>query len=188
MYFLEMLFSAVSLSMDALAASLSIGACLGIVSRGGAAFRVAMACGGFQFAMPLAGWFLGSRFLECISGYDHWVAFGLLFLVGGNMIRESFVPEAETCPSSDPSCGLALLMVAVATSIDALAVGISFAAMGAPVMVLAFSSGAITALFCFAGVFAGFRVGQHLGRKMEFAGGTVLCLIGANILRAHLMG
>ena len=188
MFFLEMLLSAVSLSVDALAASLGIGACLGTAAGGGAAFRVAGACGGCQFAMPLAGWLLGSRFIASISGYDHWVAFGLLALVGGNMIRESFVPEDDTCPPSDPSCGLALLTVALATSIDALAVGVSFAAVGAPVMVLASWSGAITALVCFGGVLAGFRVGQLLGRKVEFAGGLVLCLIGVNILRVHLMG
>jgi putative Mn2+ efflux pump MntP len=188
MYFFEMLLSALSLSMDALAASLGIGACLGAATGSAAALRVAGACGGFQFAMPLAGWFLGSRFLVFISDYDHWVAFGLLALVGGNMIRESFRPEDPTCPASDPSCGVALLTVAVATSIDALAVGVSFAAVGAPVMVLASWSGAITAFACFGGVMAGFRVGQLLGRKVEFAGGLVLCLIGANILRVHLMG
>ncbi len=188
MYFFEMLLSAVSLSMDALAASLGIGAFLGAATGGAAALRVAGACGGFQFAMPLAGWFLGSRFLVFISGYDHWVAFGLLALVGGNMIRESFKPEDPACPPSDPSCGIALLTVAVATSIDALAVGVSFAAVGAPVMVLASWSGAITAFACFGGVLAGFRVGQLLGRKVEFAGGLVLCLIGANILRVHLRG
>jgi|LSQX01.1.fsa_nt_gb putative Mn2+ efflux pump MntP len=188
MFFFEMFLSAASLSMDALAASLGIGACLGTATGAAAAFRVAGACGGFQFAMPLAGWFLGTRFLASISEYDHWVAFALLILVGGNMIRESFAPGDDTCPPSDPSCGLALLTIAVATSIDALAVGVSFAAVGAPVMVLASWSGAITAFVCFGGVLAGFRVGQFLGKKVEFAGGLVLCLIGANILRTHLMG
>ncbi len=187
MHFFEMLLSAASLSMDALAASLGIGACLGGASAG-AAFRVAGACGGFQFLMPLAGWLIGRRFLEAIADYDHWAAFFLLLLVGGNMIRESFAPEDTTCPPSNPSCGLPLLAVAVATSIDALAVGISFAAVRAPVMVLASSAGVITFGACFAGVMAGFRAGRLLGRKMEFAGGAVLCLIGLNILRAHFMG
>ena len=185
MSFVEMLLSAASLSMDAFAASLGIGACLSARSSA-AALRVGAACGAFQFVMPLAGWWLGSRFLESISGYDHWVAFGLLLLVGGNMIRESFSEEDPTCPSSDPSCGAALLLVAVATSIDALAVGIGFAAIGAPILPLSSSAGIITALLSFAGVLAGFRTALFLGRKAEFAGGVVLCLIGANILRMHL--
>jgi putative Mn2+ efflux pump MntP len=184
MYFLEMILSALSLAMDAFAASLGIGACLGTLASSAAALRVSAACGGFQFAMPLVGWWLGSSFLDVVSGYDHWVAFALLLLVGGNMIRESFSVEDEGCPPSDPSCGLPLLTVAVATSIDALAVGVSFAAVGAPVMILASSAGAITAVFCFAGVTIGLRTADFLGRKAEFAGGLVLCLIGANILRA----
>lgn len=182
-----MMLSAASLSMDAFAASLCIGACLGGQSSA-AALRVAGACGGFQLVMPLAGWYLGSRFLAAISGYDHWVAFGLLLLVGGNMIRQSLAPCDPACPPSDSSRGIPLLTVALATSIDALAVGISFAAVGAPVLVLASAAGGITALLCFAGVLSGVRLGARLGGKVEFAGGLVLCLIGANILRVHLMG
>ncbi len=187
MYFFEMILSAASLSMDAFAASLCIGACLGIPSPG-AALRVALSCGGFQLAMPLGGWYLGSRFLGLISDYDHWVAFLLLLFVGGNMIRQSFAPCDPSCPPSDSSRGMPLITVALATSIDALAVGISFAAVGAPVLVLASAAGVITGLACFGGVLAGFRMGERLGGKVEFAGGLVLCLIGANILRVHLMG
>ena len=186
MSLIEMLLSAASLSMDALAASLGIGACLGAVTRG-AAGRVAVACGGFQFVMPLAGWLLGTTFLGLISGYDHWVAFALLLIVGGNMIRESFGTEDPTCTPTDPSCGVPLLTVALATSIDALAVGIIFAAVNASVLVLAVAAGLITAVLCFCGVLAGGRVGGYLGKRVEFAGGLVLCLIGLNILRAHLL-
>lgn len=188
MVFIETLLCAASLSMDALAASMCIGACLGASVGEGAAFRVAGACGGFQFVMPLAGWFLGGKFLYLISGYDYWAAFGLLVFVGGKMIRESFRPCGENCSPSDPSRGLPLLGVALATSIDAMAVGVSFAAVGAPVWALASWSGGITAMACFGGVLAGFRAGRLLGRRMEFAGGLILCLIGANILRARLMG
>ena len=187
MFFFEMILSAASLSMDAFAASLCIGACIGVQSPA-AALRVAGACGGFQLAMPLVGWYLGSRFLGLISGYGHWAAFALLLLVGGNMVRESLSPCDPACPRSDSSRGMPLLMVALATSIDALAVGISFAAVGAPVIVLASAAGIITALVCFGGVLAGFRMGSRLGGKVEFAGGLLLCLIGANILRIHLMG
>ena len=102
------------------------------------------------------------------------------------MMRESFSSKDDNCPSPDSSCGLALLIVALATSIDALAVGIGLSAVGAPVMVLSLSAGIITAMLCFAGVMAGSRSGALLGRKAEFAGGIVLCLIGANILMTHL--
>lgn len=188
MLFFETLLCAGSLSMDALAASMCIGACLGPGAWGGAAFRVAGACGGFQFAMPLAGWFLGRGFLTPISGCGHWVAFGLLFFVGGSMIRSFFRPPDHECASADTSWGLPLLGVALATSIDAMAVGVSFAAVGAPVWVLASWAGGLTALVCFGGVLAGVRAGCLLGKKMELAGGIILCLIGANILRAYFMG
>ncbi len=184
MSFIEILLSAVSLSMDAFAASLTIGACLEKASKR-AAGRVAAACGGFQFLMPLAGWLLGAGVLVYIARYDHWVACVLLCIVGGNMIRESFAEE-DACSPSDPSCGTPLLTVAVATSIDALAVGIGFAAVRAPVLSLAVSAGIITAGSCFAGVLLGGRAGGRLGRKMARVGGVVLCLIGLNILRAHL--
>ncbi|MDI9370947.1 MAG: manganese efflux pump [Synergistaceae bacterium] len=183
----ETLLISLSLSMDAFAASLGIGACL----DGGAstsALRVGAACGAFQFAMPLAGCAVGCRFLDYISGYDHWLAFLLLLLVGGNMMRASLSKRDESCPSNDSSTGLALLTIALATSIDALAVGIGFSAMGASVLLLSSSAGIITACLCFAGVMAGFRTGGLLGGKAEFAGGLVLCLVGANILRAHLAG
>ena len=185
--FFEILLSAASLSMDAFAASLGIGACLG-AGASAAALRVGVACGGFQFLMPLAGWWLGSRFLEQICGYDHWVAFALLLFVGANMIRESFAKEDSFCESPDASCGIGLLLVATATSVDALAVGLGFAAMGLPVVALSSSAGIITALLSFVGVLIGFRTAHILGRRAEFAGGLVLCIIGANILRIHLAG
>ncbi len=190
MLFFETFLCAASLSMDALAASLCIGACLGsgTGTGGAAAFRVAGACGGFQFAMPLAGWVLGCSFLTYISGYGHWVAFGLLIFVGGNMIRNYFSPHEHECDSGDPSWGLPLLGVALATSIEALAVGVSFAAVGASVWILALWAGGLTALVCFGGVLAGVRAGCLLGNKMELAGGVILCIIGANILRGYLMG
>jgi putative Mn2+ efflux pump MntP len=136
--------------------------------------------------MPLAGCALGCRFLDQLSAYDHWVAFFLLLLVGGNMMRQAVSGREDSCPREDSSRGLALLLVAVATSIDALAVGLGFSAIGAPVALLASSAGIITALLCFAGVMAGFRTGALLGGRAEFAGGLVLCLVGANILRLHL--
>ncbi|OPZ38144.1 MAG: putative manganese efflux pump MntP [Synergistetes bacterium ADurb.BinA166] len=181
----ETLLISLSLSMDAFAASLGIGACLSGAAAA-PALRVGAACGVFQSLMPLAGCALGCRFLDKLSGYDHWVAFFLLLLVGGNMMRQAVSGREDSCPREDSSRGLALLLVAVATSIDALAVGLGFSAIGAPVALLASSAGIITALLCFAGVMAGFRTGALLGGRAEFAGGLVLCLVGANILRLHL--
>ena len=195
----EIFLSAGSLAMDAFAASIGIGACLPstgarLSSCAGAALRMAAACGAFQFFMPLAGAFLGKRFLALIADYDHWAAFALLALVGLNMIRESRSHDAETCSVKDPTTGLALLTLALATSIDAMAVGISFAALGAPVMTLAVEAGIVTALLCAAGVAFGVRmtscvsgaVGARAGSAVECLGGVVLCGIGLNILRVHL--
>ena len=196
----EIFLSAGSLAMDAFAASLGIGACLPStgarrLSCAGPALRMAAACGAFQFFMPLGGAFLGKRFLALIADYDHWAAFALLALVGLNMIRESRSHDAETCSVKDPTTGLALFTLALATSIDAMAVGISFAALGASVMTLAVEAGGITALLCAAGVVLGVRMtscfsaaaGERAGAAVEFLGGAVLCGIGLNILRVHLL-
>jgi putative Mn2+ efflux pump MntP len=134
--------------------------------------------------MPFAGWFLGTYSLEYIASFDHWVAFGLLILVGGNMIRSSFAPE-EVRDAAPMSLGM-LLYLALATSIDALAVGASFAMVNKPVFWLAAVAGVATAALCFGGVQAGRWVGCKLGKRVELMGGALLCLIGFNILRTHL--
>jgi putative Mn2+ efflux pump MntP len=142
------------------------------------------ACGAFQFFMPLVGWFLGTYSLDYIASFDHWAAFGLLALVGGNMIHSSFAP-AEV--RGDAPMSLAtLLYLALATSIDALAVGASFAMVGKPAFWLAVVAGLATAALCFGGVQAGRLVGSRLGKRVELLGGALLCLIGFNILRTHL--
>jgi putative Mn2+ efflux pump MntP len=191
----EIFLSAASLAMDAFAASMGIGACLPVTAKVvGPAFRMAAACGAFQFFMPLGGAFLGSRFLALIADYDHWVAFSLLAIVGVNMIRESRSSDATVCPSKDRTTGIALLTLALATSIDALAVGISFTALGASVMTLAVEAGVVTSFLCAAGVVLGFRaasgvsgaIGERAGSCVELLGGVVLCCIGLNILRVHL--
>jgi putative Mn2+ efflux pump MntP len=142
------------------------------------------ACGIFQFFMPLIGWFLGVYSMDYIASFDHWVAFGLLTLVGGNMIYSSFSP-AESY-SADPTRLAVLLYLALATSIDALAVGASFAMVGKPVLWLATVAGMATGALCFGGVQVGRRVGCKLGKRVELLGGALLCLIGLNVLRAHM--
>ena len=184
MFTWESVVSALSLSMDAFAVALCIGACaVGVAYR--TAFRIGAACGVFQFFMPFAGWFLGTYSLEAIASFDHWTAFGLLTLVGGNMIRSAFAPaEVRDAPLS----WAVLLYLALGTSIDAFAVGASFAMVGKPVFWLATVAGLATAALCFGGVQAGQWVGFKLGKRVELVGGMLLCLIGFNILRMHLWG
>jgi putative Mn2+ efflux pump MntP len=178
------LLPACSLSIDAFAVALCIGA-TGDGTKKTAAM-MGTACGAFQFFMPLAGWMIGVYTLGRISSIDHWVAFGLLAFVGGNMMRGSFSGES-VCSGYSAATLRSLLSLALATSIDALAVGASFGVTGKPVLALAGESGLITLALCFAGVLFGRRVGNRLGKRSEFIGGMVLILIGLNILREHLV-
>jgi putative Mn2+ efflux pump MntP len=178
----ESVVSALSLAMDAFAVALCLGA--GGATYG-AAFRMGAACGIFQFFMPLIGWLLGAYSVDYIASFDHWVAFALLVLVGGNMIRGSFSP-AEFCERVDPTRTAALFYLALATSIDALAVGAGFAMADKPVWGLAIVAGTATGTLCFGGMQVGRRVGCKLGKRVELAGGALLCLIGLNILRVHV--
>ncbi|MDR3331342.1 MAG: manganese efflux pump MntP family protein [Synergistaceae bacterium] len=184
MYFLDSLLSATSLAMDAFAVSICIGA--GI--RGAwlqTALRMGGTCGLFQFVMPMLGWFAGVYTVNFMAAFDHWVAFGLLALVGGNMIRGALGPD-DGCRSEDPTKSIALLYLSLATSIDALAVGASFALTDRPVLPLALCAGVITLALCFIGVRFGRQMGEKLGKKVELIGGLVLILIGLGILREHL--
>lgn len=185
MYYWDSILSAASLAMDAFAVSLCIGAGAPGVGRL-AGIRMGAACGLFQLFMPLLGWLVGEYAVGYIHAFDHWIAFGLLAFVGGNMVKGSMGP-AETCIyASDPTKTWTLLYLAVATSIDALAVGASFAITERPVCLLAASAGAITAGLCYAGLMLGGVVGCKAGKKVELAGGVILILIGLNILREHL--
>lgn len=180
MTMLTIILAALSLSLDAFALSLCIGACRA-ASSGGAALRVGVACGGFQFLMPLFGWALGNRFLDVVSHLGPWIAAGLLVLVGGHMVMEAF--KEEDCCSRDLTRGWPLISVALATSIDAMALGIGFSVIGEPVVLLAVAAGMITLLLCVAGLLTGNRLGDFLGRYAQIGGGIVLCLLGLNILR-----
>ena len=180
----ESVLSALSLSMDAFAVALCLGASV-IGADWKTALRMGVACGAFQFFMPLVGWLLGEYAIDYIESFDHWIAFALLAFVGGNMVRGSFAAP-DACDTDDPTKSRALLYLALATSIDALAVGASFAIVDKPVTLLAGCAGVATAALCFVGIFIGRFAGDRLGKRVELAGGLILFLIGGNILWSHL--
>lgn len=138
--------------------------------------------------MPLIGWVLGTQFARYITSVDHWIAFALLGYIGGKMIWDAFheAPESETCASESPLNLRELLMLAVATSIDALAVGITFAFLKVSILPAVLIIGCITFVLSFVGVAAGNRFGTRFQKKAEIAGGTVLVLIGLKILLEHI--
>lgn len=169
---------AVGLSMDAFAVSVCKGLSLGKIKPkhmciAGAWF------GGFQALMPLIGYFLGSFFAEMIEKYDHWVAFVLLAIIGGNMIKESFDKDEKVDSSMDVK---SMLLLAIATSIDALAVGVTFAFLQVQIVPAVSFIGVITFIFSAIGVKIGSLFGTKYKSKAELFGGIVLVLIGIKIL------
>ncbi|WP_085543596.1 manganese efflux pump MntP [Dethiosulfovibrio salsuginis] len=176
--------TASALAMDAFSVSLGAGACRCSMPKTQVLY-MALAFGLFQFAMPIGGWFLGDKIAHFISAWDHWIAALLLAVVGGKMIHQSIWPE-ENCDLLNVARPMVLLGLAVATSIDAMAVGFSSAAIGSPIIPLAISAGLITGVLSTIGAMAGCKIGLAVGHKAEFLGGVVLCLIGLNILRVHL--
>jgi putative Mn2+ efflux pump MntP len=181
----ELLLIAVSLAMDAFAVSLAAGARRPSVGHRGA-LRLAFHFGLFQFMMPVIGWFIGTRVAMLIADYDHWVAFGLLAFVGLRMIRAGWRAGPEGAPREDPSRGWTLAALSLATSIDALAIGLSLALLRTGVWYPSAVIGVVTATLSLLGVRLGHRLGGWLGRPMEIAGGVVLNLLGLRILISHL--
>ena len=179
----ELFIIAVGLSMDAFAISI----CKGL-SAGRVTLRHALTCGlwfgGFQALMPLLGWLLGTRFQGLITSVDHWIAFVLLCLIGGNMVRESRSREEEPV---DPDFTVrAMLPMAVATSIDALAVGITFAFLEVSILPAVCFIAATTFLLSCIGVKVGNLCGTRFQSKAELLGGIILILLGLKILLEHL--
>jgi putative Mn2+ efflux pump MntP len=183
---LEVALVGLSLSMDALAVSVSAGISIPGL-RVFHALRASFLFGLFQFLMPLAGWFLGSAFLVYAAAYDHWIAFGLLALIGAKMIREAFRAGHDSGGAADLRSFGVLLVLALATSIDALAVGVSFSFLDTGIWESAALIGAITFTVCLTGFEAGkrFRRGRLLGRGAQIAGGLILIGIGLKILIEH---
>lgn len=176
---------AIGLAMDAFSVSVSSGILLGKAKLSHAG-RIGLFFGGFQFFMPCIGWILATSFAAYIVSVDHWIAFGLLGFIGGKMIWEA-VFEKEVCEESkNPLDNYTLFILAIATSIDALAVGITFATMTVPVLMASAIIGIITFFVCLFGVYLGSRCGNFLGNKAEVIGGLVLLGIGTKILIEHL--
>ena len=183
MSFVELLLVAVGLSMDAFA----VAVCRGLEMRRidyRQALLIAVFFGGFQALMPAVGYLLGAGFEHYISSFDHWIAFALLAFIGGKMIWEAVQGGEEEHPQQR-SLKL-LLMMAIATSIDALAVGITFAFLQMDILPSAATIGVTTFILSFAGVCAGNRFGARYKKKAEVVGGVVLVLIGVKILLEHL--
>jgi len=173
-----------ALAVDAFAVALAAGAVLDpFVERRW--FRLGFHFGLFQALMPVLGWLAGRGLQQWISAYDHWIAFGLLSLVGGKMIYEALKGE-ENNTISDPSRGWTLVMLSIATSIDALAVGFSLALLGVDIWFPALIIGITAAVLTVAGMCLGQKVGALWGRRVEIAGGIVLFIIGIKILAEHL--
>lgn len=183
MSLIELFLIAVGLSMDAFAVAVCKGLAMPKMSWKGAAI-VGLYFGGFQALMPFLGYLLGAGFKDAISAYDHWVAFILLALIGGNMIRESREDEEESLDASLSFRSMVLL--AIATSIDALAVGVTLAFLDVPILSSVCFIGVVTFCLSLVGVKAGNVFGCKYKSKAEFVGGLVLILIGLKILLKHM--
>ena len=178
----------IALAMDAFSVSLANGLNEPHMSRGKMT-KVAGVFSGFQALMPLIGFFLGALFYDAISAFDHWIAFGLLALIGANMLKEALSKE-ECCECCDQNADLSpktMFVMAIATSIDALAVGISLAMAGDVNIFLAVALiGLITFLMSGLGVKIGSIFGSRFEKKAQAAGGIILVLLGLKILLEHL--
>lgn len=187
--YLELFLIGVGLSMDAFAVSVCRGLAMNRVNKKQAVV-IGLYFGGFQALMPVIGWVLGIRFQKYIVSVDHWIAFVLLAFLGGKMIFEAVreQEEEEVGEKDLPLDHKELLMLAIATSIDALAVGITFAFLDTPILTAAAVIGCTTFALSIAGVAAGNFFGTRYKKKAEIAGGVILILIGLKILLEHLGG
>ena len=193
MSFIALIFTAFALSMDAFAVSITKGMTIKNLKKS-TALKMALAFGVFQGAMPLLGWVLGISFESYIKSIDHWIAFILLGFIGFNMIKGFFDDRKEENASElefsattdvDDLSNKEIIMLAVATSIDALAVGISFAFLNVSIIPAASIICIITFLVCVVGVFVGNKVGDIFNGYAELVGGVILILIGFNIFNEH---
>jgi putative Mn2+ efflux pump MntP len=185
LHLFELLLTAIGLSMDAFAVAICQGLSMRKIRWRDAAL-IALFFGGFQAIMPLLGWLLASQFASAIQQIDHWVAFILLVIIGGNMIRESREPETNaTCQNDDRIQIKRLLVLAVATSIDALAVGVTFAFLSVAIIPAVAIIGITTFDLSLVGVYVGTLWGAKFKGRAEVTGGVILILIGTKILLQH---
>lgn len=184
MSFVGLVLVALGVSADAFAVALGKGLHMKTFNLRHAV-AIALAFGGFQAVMPLLGWLLASQFARYITGIDHWIAFGLLLLIGAKMIVDAVRGGADDEPDSDALPVRELLLLAVATSIDALAVGISFAFLPVSIGPAVALIGVCTFVLSLGGVLLGRRVGRRFGAPAEIVGGVILILIGTRVLLQH---
>jgi len=186
MGFLELFLLAIGLSMDAF----SVSVCKGLGMRKvnwRITLALALAFGAFQAGMPVIGWALGNQFMWLIAPVDHWIAFGLLAFIGGGMIREAISGEEEVEEGAAEKLDLReLLMLAIATSIDALTVGIAFASLSVNIVLSVTLIGVTTFILSICGVYIGNIFGLRYQRSAQIAGGVILILIGLKVLLEHL--
>jgi putative Mn2+ efflux pump MntP len=184
MDFITIMVVALGLAMDSFAVSITNGMTIRD-EKVNNAFKIAAFFGAFQAFMPLIGWTAGIGFIDVISGVDHWIGFGLLCLIGCKMIYES--TKAATEARVNSLNFYVLFVLSIATSIDAFAVGLSFAFLKTSIAVPIIVIGALTFMLSFLGVFVGNRFGHFLGKKIETVGGLILISIGVKILLEHLI-
>jgi putative Mn2+ efflux pump MntP len=177
---------AVGLAMDCFAVSLGVGTSPIPLSKR-LIFRITYHFGLFQGGMTLLGWLAGSSIVDLIANFDHWLAFLLLAWVGGRMIFSGIKPDGEEKYTEDPSRGKSLVMLSVATSIDALAVGLSLALLEVNIWFSSLAIGLMSTALSLVGLLVGNKLSQRFGRRMEIAGGVVLIIIGIRILVTHLL-
>ena len=188
MGFLELFLIGVGLSMDAFAVAICQGLSMTKI-KWGHALTVGLYFGGFQALMPFIGWMLGSQFAARIQSFDHWVAFILLMLIGGNMLREALSDEEDEAEDAAIGAGLdhkKLFLMAIATSIDALAIGITFAFLDTAILPACGIIGTTTFCISVAGVAVGCWFGARYKKRAELTGGVILMLLGVKILLEHL--
>ena len=175
---------ALALAMDAFAVALGTGAVLRQLT-GRQLFRLSFHFGLFQALMPVIGWLAGQTIVQWVSSWDHWLAFSLLALVGGRMIYEACSAD-EKVDDRDPTKGLSLVLLSIATSIDALAVGFSLSIIGVSIWMPALVIGLVAGVLTVIGMLMGGRIGARWGSRVEILGGLVLIAIGTRILVEHL--
>ena len=188
MSFIELFLIGVGLSMDAFAAAICQGLSMTRI-KWGHALTVGLYFGGFQALMPFIGWMLGSQFADRIQQYDHWIAFILLVLIGGNMIREALSGDEEDAAQAETDLRLdhkKLFLMAMATSIDALAIGVTFAFLETAILPAIGIIGCTTFCISVAGVAVGCWFGARYKKRAEITGGAILVLLGIKILLEHL--
>jgi putative Mn2+ efflux pump MntP len=184
MSFLELLLVGIGLSMDACAVAICQGLCMPKLNLRHAGV-IGLFFGGFQGLMPAIGYFLGNFFADMVSQYAHWVAFILLAIIGGNMIKESFEKEECDCCGDAAMDAKTMFVMAIATSIDALAVGVSFAVLSVDIWSAVTIIGITTFILSVVGLKIGNIFGSRYKNKAEFLGGAILLTLGVKILIEH---